>query len=129
MAMQREKRDRLTNSEVGIPNTSKVIRCKTCKTRMSANDMCVCVVSGHPDLEGYRFTKDTRVRVSDEESTNSVDIFYISNKAANVVLALHIDTADSNGAQLTNINQPGSKTELRRSMSQPISSIQNIPAA
>ena len=76
MALQREKRDtkeidRLSYVKVGSPTISNPRTCKACKSRVSENGTCACEVKGHPDLKGYKIDKDTIVRHSDENSTNS----------------------------------------------------------
>ena len=106
MTGKREKRDiketqRLTYSEVRKPSSPKNPICRTCKSKISSSGMCVCSISNHTDLSGYKLTKDIRVRYSDEDSENSIQtIFGITNKAAKAVLGgtLHIERTDINAA-------------------------------
>jgi hypothetical protein len=122
MAAQRGKRDtkevdRLSYIKAGNPTLPSLPTCKTCKARISGNGMCPCEVSGHPDLKNYKITKDTKVRYSDEESTNSsLNILDITNKAANAALGgtLRIETGDSNAAQQMGISQSENETETKR---------------
>ena len=102
------QRNTKTYSEVGKPTSPKNPICRTCKSKISSSGMCVCSISNHTDLSGYKLTKDIRVRYSDEDSENSIQtIFGITNKAAKAVLGgtLHIETTDSNAAYRTGISQ------------------------
>ena len=107
MAAQRGKRDtkevdRLTYIKAGNPTTPNPPTCRTCKSRISGSGTCACEVKGHPDLKSYKIDKDTIVRYSDEDSTNSgLNILELTNRATNAVLGntLRIEAGNSNTAE------------------------------
>ena len=130
MALQREKRgtkeiDRFSYDKTGSPTISNPRTCKACKSRISESETCACIVKGHPDLKNYKIDKDTMVRFSDEDSTNSSlnrifepNILGLTNSATNAMLGntMQIDTGNSNAAEQVGEDQSEDETRTKQSL-------------